>query len=90
MEVVGVFEQGIVFGIQIPEKEMGIYFIFLGIKQFEPFLSKIRRKVNPGHKNRKTCQTKNGFGLSGIKPFGQFPFFPPWGILTQSQDKRRV
>ena len=89
MEVVGVLEQGIVFGIQIPEEDVGIYFIFLGIKQFEPFSGKIRRKVNPGHKNRKTCQTKNGFGLSGIKPFGQFPFFPPRGILTQSQDIRR-
>ena len=42
MEVVGVLEQGIVFGIQIPQKEVGIYFIFLGIKQFEPFLSMIR------------------------------------------------
>ena len=51
MEVVGVLEQGIVFGIQIPQKEVGIYFIFLGIKQFEPFLNKIRGKVNPGHKN---------------------------------------
>ena len=49
MEVVGVFEQRIVFGIQIPHKEVGIYFIFLGIKQFEPFSGKIRRKVNPGH-----------------------------------------
>ena len=90
MEVVGVLEQGIVFGIQIPEEDVGIYFIFLGIKQFEPFLRKITGKVNPDHENRKTCQTKNGFGLSGIKTYGQFPFFPPWGILTQSQDKRRV
>ena len=49
MKVVGVLEQGIVFGIQTPEKEVGIYFIFLGIKQFKPFLSKIRRKVNPGN-----------------------------------------
>ena len=89
MEVVGVLEQGIVFGIQIPEEDVGIDFIFLGIKQFKPFSGKIRRKVNPGHKNRKTSQTKNSFGLSGIKPFGQFPFFPPRGILTQSQDERR-
>ena len=51
MKVVGVLEQGIIFGIQIPKEDVGIYFIFLGIKQFEPFLSKIRRKVNPGHKN---------------------------------------
>ena len=51
MEVVGVLEQGIIFGIQIPKKEVRVYFIFLGIKQFEPFLNKIRGKVNPGHKN---------------------------------------
>ena len=49
MKVVGVLEQGIVFGIQIPEEDVGIYFIFLRIKQFEPFPGKIRRKVNPGH-----------------------------------------
>ena len=33
MKVVGLLEQRIVFGIQIPEKEVGIYCIFLGIKQ---------------------------------------------------------
>ena len=31
MKVVGVLEQGIVFGIQIPEEDVGIYFIFIGI-----------------------------------------------------------
>ncbi len=49
MKVVGLLEEGIVFGIQIPEEDVGIYFIFLGIKQFKPFSGKIRRKVNPGH-----------------------------------------
>ena len=78
MKVEGIPEEGIVFGIQIPEEDVWVQLFLLLMKRLKPFFGLIRRIVNPCHENRKTRQANNGLGLPWIKTLRQFPFLPPW------------
>ena len=54
MKVEGVPEEGVVFGIQVPEEEVWIQLFLLLMKRLKQFFGLIRRIVNPCHENRKT------------------------------------
>ena len=75
MKVEGIPEEGIVFGIQIPEEDVWVQLFLLLMKRLKPFFGLIRRIVNPCHENRKTRQANNGLD---------------WKAQNRRQTKKRI